>query len=263
MHKRVRTYTKITPDRTERPVTLVNRSEVVEAITTKDVSANYQKGAGMRAPKSFWIVISGGEKREKDYFKVLSKKDVFYRIKLDFIADSNRLHPDGILESARLLKERYSSSAYDDIEPDRYYLVTDVDHFYNDLVRIAPLCKSEGFNLIISNPCFEVWLYYAFYSELPAFRPPEDKLKISGKFKGWLNGTIPGGVKPTKAIFSIHQSIENAKQHYMLDMNHLPTLFSTSMFMLAEELLPLIDREIIQMIEDIDEKARLGRRGTV
>lgn len=36
MHKRVRTYTKITPDRTERPVTLVNRSEVVEASLNKD-----------------------------------------------------------------------------------------------------------------------------------------------------------------------------------------------------------------------------------
>ncbi len=253
-----RTYAKTNPERDFKPLVSGKRMEPVEGSHSGDVisPAGYQKGEGTQLPKSFWVIVSGGEKRERTYFNILLRGNSFNRIKLDFIADKNRLNPDGMLETAIELKSRFASSAADDKEPDRFYLISDVDHFYNDLVRIAPICEAEDFNLIISNSCFEVWLYYAYFNVVPAFPIPTDKLKISWKFKGWLNGAIPGGVKTNKAIFNIRQNISNARAQFKLDDNNIPTLFSTSMYKLAEDLLPFIDMEIKQLIEVSKESER-------
>lgn len=265
MENTPRTYTKTSPERDIKPSVSGKRMEPVEGSHSGDVisPAGYQKGEGTQSPKSFWVIVSGGEKRERTYFNVLLKSDSFKRIKLDFIADINRLNPNGMLETAIELKERYATSSSDNVEPDRFYLISDVDHFYNELVEITPICEAEGFNLIISNSCFEVWLFYAYFGEIPTFPIPADPSKISGKFKGWLNGIISGGVQTNKAIFAIRQNITNAKVHFKLDENNIPSLFSTSMFKLAEDLLPLIEEDIEKLMEVNQGNERKGREGKV
>jgi hypothetical protein len=210
----------------------------------------YQKADLEEMPKAFFILISGGEAREKDYFKIISSHDKFKRIKLEFIADPQKLSPDGMFELAEYKKARYYSSKNADEDPDRIYLISDVDHFMTELLRIKPKCEAEGFTLIMSNSCFEIWLYYAYCDSLPGFKIPTDYLKISSKFKGWLPSAIRGGVKTTRAILNIYPNIENARKNYKEDANGIPELFSTNMFVLAEELLPLIEPELTDMIEE-------------
>ena len=207
----------------------------------------FQKPALEKDPKVFFVIISGGQKREKDYFKIISIKDRFRRIKIEFIADPAKLTPDGLYELAKFKKERYASSQNMDAEPDRIYLISDVDHFMVEVIRIKPKCTEERFILIISNSCFEVWLYYAYHKEIPRFTVPTNRLKISSEFKCWLNTEVPGGANPIKAIFEIESNIENAKNNYSEDENGVPKLFSTNMFLLAEDLLPLIEPELDKM----------------
>jgi len=116
----------------------------------------------------------------------------------------------------------------------------------NELLRIKPKCESEGFNLIISNSCFDVWLYYAYHVTMPNFQLPSDPLKISGKFKGWLPRVIRGGISPKKAILNI----KNAKINYREDENGIPLLFSTNMYLLAEDLLHFIEPELLKIIKE-------------
>lgn len=210
----------------------------------------FQKPDAEEQPKSFFVIISGGEVREKNYFRITSNKDRFKRIKLEFITDPLKLSPDGMYELAEYKKAHYSSSRNEDAEPDKIYLISDVDHFITELIRIKPKCEIEGFHLIISNSCFEIWLYYAYCDKIPSFSIPNDVLKISSKFKGWLPSAVPGGIKPLKAILNIYTNIENAKNNYKEDENGIPLLFSTNMFLLAEELLPLIEPELTNMIEE-------------
>ena len=155
-----------------------------------------------------------------------------------------------MLELAQYKKNRFKSSKHTDDEPDKIYLISDVDHFMTELLRIKPTCDSEKFKLIISNSCFEVWLYYAYHDVIPNFLIPSDYLKISSKFKGWLPCVIRGGLNPEKAILDIYQNIENAKKNYMEDANGIPELFSTNMFELAQDLLPLIEPELTNMIDE-------------
>lgn len=247
-----RTYSKGNPEKELLPQQLKKTVEAeaqVISVTEAQPSA-YQKPDLEEMPKAFFVLISGGEAREKDYFKIISSHDKFKRIKLEFIADPQKLSPDGMFELAEYKKARYNSSKNADEEPDKIYLISDVDHFMTELLRIKPKCEAEGFTLIISNSCFEIWLYYAYFDTLPDFRIPTDYLKISSKFKGWLPSAIRGGVKTTRAILNIYLNVEHARKNYKEDTHGIPALFSTNMFVLAEELLPLIEPELTNLIEE-------------
>lgn len=247
-----RTYSKGNPEKELLPQQIKKTVEAEIQVTpvVEAQSSAYQKADLEEMPKAFFVLISGGEVREKDYFKIIAHQDKFKRIKLEFIADPLKLSPDGMLELAEYKKARYGSSKNIDEEPDKIYLISDVDHFMTELLGIKPKCITEGFSLIISNPCFEVWLYYAYFDSLPSFRIPTDYLKISSKFKGWLPSAIRGGIKTTRAILNIYPNIEHAKKNYKEDTNGIPDLFSTNMFELAEELLPLIEPELTGLIEE-------------
>jgi len=245
-------YSKSSPEREPLPQ---QRKNTVPVEIHRESSVviqlpGYQKPDIEEIPKAFFIIISGGEVREKDYFKLLSFQDKFKRIKLEFIADPLKLSPDGMYEVAQYKKTHYATSRNKDAEPDKIYLISDVDHFLNELLRIKPKCINEDFHLIISNSCFEVWLYYAYRDVIPSFPLPTDPLKVSSKFKGWLDSAVPGGVKPKKAILSIYPNIENAKKNYREDNDGIPLLFSTNMYLLAENLLPLIEPELTYLMEE-------------
>jgi len=248
----IRTYSKANPEKELLPQQIKKTVEVeVQAAPVAEIqSPEYQKPYIEEMPKVFFVIISGGEVREKNYFKIIANQDKFKRIKLEFIADPLKLSPDGMLELAQFKKDRFESSKHTDDEPDKIYLISDVDHFMAELLKIKPTCDSENFKLIISNSCFEVWLYYAYLDVIPNFPIPSDYLKVSSKFKGWLPSVIRGGIKPEKAILYIYQNIENALKNYKVDANGIPELFSTNMFELAEDLLPLIEPELTNMIEE-------------
>ena len=102
-------------------------------------------------------------------------------------------------------------------------------------------CVSHDIELIISNPCFEIWLYYTEKDDkCVGFKIPDKKEKISSSLKTWVNKQIKGGVKPKRAILNIEQNIENAKKNYLVNDDGIPLLFSTQMFILAEQLLPYV-----------------------
>ena len=251
MANTIRTYSKSNPEKElllPQPKPTVEAE--VEALHVPEIqSPEYQKPEEEEITKAFFVIVSGGEVREKDYFKIIAQQDKFKRIKLEFIADPLKLSPVGMLELAQYKKARYDSSKSTDEEPDKIYLISDVDHFMSELHKIKPICNSEGFRLIISNSCFEVWLYYAYCDTAPAFSLPTDPLKTSSKFKGWLPSAIRGGVKTTRAILNIYQNIVNAKKNYKEDENGIPVLFSTNMFELALDLIPLIEPELTNLIE--------------
>ena len=223
-----------------RQKTTVGKDPVAASI--KDAGQNYRKEAGKLLPKSFFVIVSGGEKREKDYFKskIIS---TFKQIKIKFIAKSDEGNPERLLELAKDEQNRYKTSQED--EPDKIFIVSDVDHFMNKLLKIKSECTNLDISLIISNSCFEVWLYYGKFNNKPVdFKIPADAKEISQSFKTYLNSKVKGGIDPRKAIFDIRENIKNAKDNYSEDINGIPELFSTNMFLLAEALLPLIQDDL-------------------
>ena len=154
-----RRYEKPSP--IEEDVLIDSQEDKLAEVQTDEVLAPvlatpYSKAENVIQPEAFVVVFSNGEVREKKYFKWMMKH--CEKLRLEFFSDP--ISPDDLFAGVNTKKEEYKKTAGEKT-PDTYYTVTDVDHFYNDIVRSKPLYEKEGIRLIISNPCFEVWLYYS------------------------------------------------------------------------------------------------------
>lgn len=239
-------------------VSSVKHTQRKESVRIPAAPTGYRKEEPTLSPALFTI-ISGGEKREKDYFKLLIKGELFPRVKVIFI-DRNAhgetgLDPQKLLYEAIKRKVRTKiEKSYD--EEDKYYLISDVDHFSNDLRKIHPICNMQKLHLIISNPCFEVWLYYSEWPTKPDFVKPENPLEVSHTFKHFLDEKKKGGIDPRKAIYKVEENIRNAKDNFKMEDDVLPAFLSTNMFELMERMLPLFKAELTTFLAE----KKKGRR---
>ena len=217
----------------------VQEQGTAEALPQKEAT-KYSKAENVLLPVAFIVVFSNGEVREKRYFQWMMHH--CERLKIEFF--SHPVSPDDLLVDVKAKKSEYDKTAGAET-PDAYYTVTDVDHFYNDILRSKAGYEKEGIKLIISNPCFEVWLYYSQRDDrFEGFVAPKDRLKLSQAVKRFLNETIPGGVNPAKAVFDIKENIANAHKNYGEDEMGVPVQFATNMFILAGEVLPYLEKDL-------------------
>lgn len=104
-----------------------------------------------RARKKRYLVVAGGAVTERQYFKQLES---IYDVVIDY--QQKNESPEQLADFACKLKKEDER----DISTDCYekiWAVVDVDDFH-DHSKAAKTCKDNGIELIISNPCFEVWL---------------------------------------------------------------------------------------------------------
>lgn len=230
-----------------------------ERLLDLDVPQNYRKEEGMLDP-SLFIIVSGGEVREKDYFSFFDNKIYsFPRIIIEFVSKNPEgeggLDVNKLIKVALQIKKEKEESKGDDIL-DSINVVTDVDHFYSQIIANLPECNKNNISLIISNPCFEIWLYYTYYQDTPDFKIPQNKKKISSEFKTYLGNKHRGGVDPRKAPLNIDQAINNSSTNYSIDTNGIPVLFSTQMHFLASKLYELTKEEIIKIKKEKEQQKR-------
>ena len=118
----------------------------------RDVPVHGRKSARFhRARKKRYLVVAGGAVTEKQYFKRLAS---IYDVVIEY--QQKNESPEHLADFARKLKEEDER----DISTDCYekiWVVVDVDDFHGHS-QAAKICKDNGIELIISNPCFEVWL---------------------------------------------------------------------------------------------------------
>lgn len=227
-----------------------SKIEVLQIAKTSPLDGYYKPEGSIE--QSFFIVISGGDKRERQYFQIFEGEEIrsirkFPRINIEFVSeDGQGLLPKQMLEKAMIVKASKRTS----IETDKYYLITDVDNFRDDLLEIIPLCKKEKLELIISNYCFEIWLYYGRFEARPmTYIEPEDKSKCSQVLKKYVHKESGGGgIDSRTAIFDIEKAIINSANNYEEDEHGIPAIFSTNMHKLAKEIHTLIGEDLKKYI---------------
>ncbi len=208
------------------------------------VASNYQKGDSFDTPKSFIVIFSGGSKTELEYFKPIRNNKCLSNIRIEiFVEDTFNKKTDTLLFNPRIFDyaydkvEEYREGMSPDL-PDAYFIITDVDHFGESIQANCDKCKRIGIELVVSNPCFEVWLYYSAHSDrFENFAIPQKE--FSKTLKKYVHTSVAGGLDTRKAIFNIEQNIVNAKNNYT-EENGFPTLFSSQMYRLAEQMLPFV-----------------------
>ena len=216
-------------------------------------------------------VISGGTKRECTFLNELEKKHTFKGVNVIFVSTKEgeggltpwmmqsayeEICKDGIIKmSGRTVK-------LDTV--DVVYMFTDVDHYKSELKEILVSKKSVSPIWIISNPNFEIWLYYCYrnnpYEDLKAVIE-EKETQRSSRLKT-VNGTFNngGGLDTRKAFERLEDGIAHSKEHYQ-ETDSIPSLLSTQMHVFAEDVLMRLGneyREFVQKKQDFRERMRMA-----
>ena len=204
----------------------------------------YEKTDGVMS-YSIICVISGGEKRERDFLKTLIRQEL-HSLRVAFITK------EGQGQQPYQMQERWkeiqrsknlvlSDRTFQLDEMDKVFLLSDVDEFYEQLVKIMEnRNEKDSGQWIISNPCFEMWLYYCFcdnpQEDLAGIAFLEPK-KRSQKMKKLGHLVIAGGLNPIKAFEHMQEGIDHSSSHYAEDDKAIPVLYATQMYKMAQFLI--------------------------
>lgn len=220
-----------------------------DEVMASDVPSMYSKSDGT-LPYELVFVISGGAKRERDFLKVLIKGTGPSSLRVIFLSKEGQgLHPDQMQE--RWKDIRTSGIVDTDMQKfqldvmDKVFLLTDVDEFYDKLVDILrEKAEDDNGEWVISNPCFEIWLYYCYLNN------PEEDLAVlkelslakrSQTMKSLGDALIPGGLNSIRAFEQMYDGIKNSSSRYALDENSIPLLFATQMHLMARYLVDTLN----------------------
>jgi hypothetical protein len=176
-----------------------------------------------------------------DHFKEKSRKLTVHLIGKD--EDPSLSAPKYVLDRTVRYIEKLGLSRTDEV-----YLVIDVDRWDKEAFRdLHELCqKYPKWHLILSNPCFEVWLYM---HKMNTFPPPP----ITSKhMKHLLSLQIPGGYHPVEYIPDVKIAMKNAVLLDLSPTHYFPGPNSTKMHILAKRLIEILgENDFQQLIQSL------------
>lgn len=208
---------------------------------------DYAKRAPTKDASKIYIISEGTESeiRYLNFFIGLSSN-----LELIVIPSENGTDP---LKLRDLAIEKFfgtsRSHTLDYIQKDQIWFVIDTDTWEAE-GKISPLrdfCSNnnakiskefdeakpyEAWNVVQSNPCFEVWLYYHLYEEVPDI----DSVPKDPNIKRYVDSLIGGGFDYECDPARIQSAIQRAEKTFFIDENGKLGWFSTDFFKLGEEI---------------------------
>lgn len=226
----------------------------------------------VRDYKVFAIACEGGV-REPQYFNVfqyLSKK-----IKVDIIEHSvsdvemqqkheNKSAPKWVLDRAMRYIEKEGLLDEDDL-----WFVIDTDRWsFDQLKELADYCSQyTNWHLVISNPCFEVWLYFHKKADISI-----SNSTTCEHFKYEISTLEQGGYHPYKFLPNFRDAITNAQAVDATPQYFMPNVKQTKVYQLAESILNqvgaqdfnnFINATIPQLVQADIERGRKSKKNKV
>ncbi|HUW93666.1 MAG TPA: RloB family protein [Bacteroidales bacterium] len=203
----------------------------------------------VRDYKLFAIACEGG-KREPDYFNVfqyLSRKikvDVIENCVTDnemFRKHEQNSAPKWVLDRAIRYIEKNDLKDEDDL-----WFVIDKDRWSDIQIReLATFCSEfPNWHLVVSNPCFEVWLFFHKKADIKA------SISVScNDFKKEISSFEKGGYHPLKFIPDFQKAIVNAKANDSDVQHFMPKINETKVYQLGEAILAEVhNTDILEFI---------------
>lgn len=245
-------------------------SEKDKSLSVGKMSSDYLKGEATIETKIVFI-ISGGDKREKDYFKMLMKDRHIRRLKIAFVSKKGQgLVPSQMFELAKeyLFNKRFvtETDSFSIDADDTLYLVQDMDEFEVDIRTMFDKGDEiQQATWIVSNPSIEVWLFYHKFDTPKGYLDEGLKKPLSERsqwLKKKLDALVPGGINPINAFADIRIAIANSKANYK-EYNGLPDVYSTQMHILAEDILNTLGNEFDEMLQRRKEMAERFMRSEI
>jgi len=199
----------------------------------------------------FAIACEGG-KREPEYFNLfrfISKRvavDIIDEVVSDVDMEQTHQHksaPKWVLNRAMMYIEKEGLS-----EEDELWFVLDKDRWSDEQLReIFEYCQQHAnWNIVISNPCFEVWLYLHRKKDIDAI--PQESC---AEFKHILHDFEKGGYHPLKFVGDLLTATSNAKA---MDEDHnyfIPAQKRTKLYMLVDSIMNFVGNNEFKYFLDL------------
>lgn len=153
-----------------------------------------------------YLVVCGGEVTEKEYFTHLLQS--FDNVVIDIRSKART--PSQLADMAVKCMEDDAK----DTSTDSYaevFVVVDVDDF-NDHDRAQRICDEHGIHLIISNPCFEVWLIDHLQPCPPSYTITADVERYAAQL-GVTTGSRNKYIDFSKIDEHLDTALKNAQRH--------------------------------------------------
>ncbi|MCK5689669.1 RloB domain-containing protein [Myxococcota bacterium] len=172
-----------------------------------------------------FVIATEGRKTEKQYFSKFGNRH--YQVRVIPNKD-DKSAPAHVLQRLRDFKKEFQLKGYDEL-----WLVIDVDRWGDkNLADVATQAVRNSFELAVSNPCFETWLYL-HSGEL------EQEHITSGEMKDKL-AKLLGGYSSSKLDLAkfdnVDKAIDRAKALDNTPNERWPTRTGTHVYKLVEKL---------------------------
>lgn len=179
-------------------------------------------------------IFCEGEDTEIEYFKYFQG----FSSNIDILPipnDNGKSDPIKLKENAELLffgnEITLPTYKLSKEYKDEVWFVIDTDRWNegNKIKELKDFCQDKDkWNVVQSNPCFELWQYYHFNVEKPEL---ENTTKYSS-FKAYVNDQIKGGFDKRSMPIELESAINNSLINFEIE-NEQPKLYSTEVHILG------------------------------
>ena len=119
---------------------------------------------------------------------------------------------------------------------DEVWFVIDTDEWGPKIPVLKNFCKTkQSWNVAQSNPCFEIWLYYHFFTE----KPIDSEVLSYESVKQYVDNKIPGGFDSRKMPVRLYDAINNSEKLYS-ETNEEPNKYATQVYKLGKVIYPFV-----------------------
>lgn len=215
----------------------------------------FERNPPSRDAKSIYIFCEGA-KREYQYFKYFRQLDSRINIEIYKLHPKEDNSPLGLLNIAKKCifgnrEDESPNPKYNFTVGDEVWIVLDIDKDKGEsrqpqIEQLQDFCsKNKDWNLVRSNPCFEVWLYYHIHADKPEFDCSDKCIK----WKGLVNSSIDGGFDSRRHPIFIEKATKNAKYNY--SKSDILNTGSTEVFQLADSIIPLLKSKLSRVLKEV------------
>lgn len=209
----------------------------------------FEREPPSRSAKSLFIFCEGA-RTEFRYFSYFKEMDSRVNVEVYPLDSHENNSPLGLLNIAQRCiqgtAEEGDSTSYDFQEGDEVWLVLDTDRDkanqrLHQLNAVQSFCnQNEGWEVVISNPCFEVWLYYHHDDQVPVFEGDE----TCKAWKKRVNDAFGGGFDARKHPIFIASATQRASRNYQTSPDGQPLIGVTEVFRLGTSLCELLNEKL-------------------
>jgi len=203
---------------------------------------------------NLFVIVTEGSKREVEY---LAPFNIIDRIKVICLTQNEENRGSSPDRVQYRMEEYINEVGLSKKDGDSLWCIIDVDKWPVSAINsLADYCRSnECAHIIISNPCFEIWLLYHKFSNVSDCHIDVSNAHVLKEFLGRLD---PGGYNYHSYIPLMEVATRNSKEQdtNISPNDYIPKVGGTKMYILAEEMLKSIGKrrwsKFIENIKHID-----------